>query len=45
VSNGKSFRRGNPVARNINEFNKPKTHRDRTKYRRNPKHRMSLKSW
>lgn len=34
-----NFRRKNPVAKNLNAVNRPQTHRDRTKYARNPKHR------
>ena len=32
----------NPVAKHINRFNKPATHRDRTKYSRKEKHGKSL---
>ena len=31
-------KRPNPVAKNMEKFNKPKTHRDKTKYKRRQKH-------
>ena len=34
----KKTKNRNPVARFINDFNKPATHRDKTKYSRKTKH-------
>jgi hypothetical protein len=34
--------RKSPVARVINQVNRPQTHLDRTKYKRKPKYRISL---
>ncbi len=39
MSKRKKPKRRSPVARYMNEFNKPATHRDRTKYRRKDKHK------
>lgn len=39
MSNGKEEKRRNPVAKNLNKFNKPAVHRDRKHdYKRKPKH-------
>lgn len=35
-------RKGNPVAKHMEKFNRPVTHRDRTKYKRKEKHRGSI---
>jgi hypothetical protein len=34
-----NYRRKNPVARVMNDYNRPKTERDRTKYSRKAKYR------
>lgn len=39
-----NYRRKNPVARVFNEMNRPKTERDRTKYNRKTKYRMSVEN-
>jgi hypothetical protein len=40
MSSGKNHRRKNPVARVLNQVNRPQTHRDRTKYTRKAKYRL-----
>jgi hypothetical protein len=37
-----NYRRKNPVARVLNQINRPQTHRDRTKYKRNEKYRQNF---
>lgn len=37
-----NYRRKNPVARVLNQFNRPQTHRDRTKYKRSEKYRQNF---
>jgi len=39
VTKMKKERKKNPVARFMNDFNKPATHKDRTKYSRKAKHK------
>ena len=41
----KNFRRKNPVARVLNEVNRPQTHRARTAYERRPKHRENYSAF
>ena len=40
MSSKVNHRRKNPVARVLNQVNRPQTHRDRTKYKRHAKFRM-----
>jgi len=42
MSKGNPHRRKSPVARVLNQVNRPQTHLDRTKYKRKPKYRISL---
>jgi hypothetical protein len=40
MSNKINWRRKNPVARVLNQVNRPATHKDKTKYNRKPKYRV-----